>query len=280
MGDAQRKYSVPALEKGLDILELLSNEEAGLSLSEIARALSRSVGEIFRMLAALEHRGYVAQDSASGRYVLTTFLFELAHRLPTVRRLTALAGPRMQVLAREIGQSVHLAIIAGNEVLVVGQTDSPTDNVMSVRLGAKIELCNASSGRVVMAFLPGEEVDALLGGAPLPEGVSKAAVKRDLEKIRREGYEVRDSFVVRGIVNLSAPVLDHSGKAIAALTVPHIKRKGDPVEFETCVEKLVGAARELGTALGARRAAKQPGADPSGPDSPGPGPRAAKGPKG
>jgi len=261
MNDTPKKYSAPALEKGLDILELLASEDSGLILSEIARALSRSVGEIFRMLAVLEQRGYVAQDSGSGRYMVTTFLFELAHRLPTVRRLTAVAAPRMQALAREIRQSVHLGIITNNEVLVVGQCDSPTANVMSVRLGAVIELWNASSGRVIMAHLPEDEVDMLFADVPLPVGVSRADLERDLKKIRADGHEVRDSFVVRGIVNVSAPVLDHSGQAIAALTVPHIERKGDPVSFETCRLKVISAARELSIALGAGNAADAPAAD-------------------
>jgi DNA-binding IclR family transcriptional regulator len=266
MSDEQKKYTAPALEKGLDIIELLSGEEIGLSLSDIARALSRSVGEIFRMLAVLEARGYVAQDSATGRYVLTTFLFELAHKLPIVRRLTSIAGPRMRTLANEIRQSVHLGLITNGEVLVVGQVDSPSNNVMSVRLGAKIELWNASSGRVILAFLPTEQVDQLLRDVPLPRGVTRSGLESDFEKIRAIGHEVRDSFVVRGIVNISAPVFDHSGTPAAALTVPHIERVGDSVGFATCVEKVVQAARELSTALGAGGSVVSPG--PARPQAP------------
>lgn len=250
--EAQKKYTAPALEKGLDIIERLSDEEFGLSLSDIARALSRSVSEIFRMLAVLEQRGYVAQDGASGRYVLTTYLFELAHRLPNVRRLTAIAGPWMRRLASEIRQSVHLAIVTtDNEVLVIGQVDSPSNNVMSVRLGAKIGLWNASSGRVILAYAPREEFDRQIAGVPLPAGVTRTELESDLRNIRETGYEVRDSFVVRGVVNIAAPVFDHSGKAVAALTVPHIERSHDTVTFATCVKKLVAAARELSTAMGA-----------------------------
>ena len=250
------KYSAPALEKGLDILELLSGEEAGLSLSDIGRALSRSVGEIFRMLAVLEQRGYVAQDGASGRYVLTTYLFELAHKLPIVRRLSSIAGPRMRRLASDIRQSVHLGIVTNNEVLVVAQTDSPSNNVMSVRLGAKIDLWLASSGRVIVAFLDDVELNRLHNEVPLPEGMSRAELESDLARIRSNGYEVRDSFVVRGVVNISAPVLDHSGHAAAALTVPHIERNGDPISFVACKDQLIAAARELSTALGASTLAR------------------------
>jgi len=60
--DRPQKYTAPALEKGLDILERLSLSETGLSLSEIARDLGRSVSEIFRMLVVLEQRGYISQS--------------------------------------------------------------------------------------------------------------------------------------------------------------------------------------------------------------------------
>lgn len=255
MTTEQKKYTAPALEKGLDIIELLSSEDIGLNLSDIARSLNRSVSEIFRMLAVLEQRGYVAQDNTSGRYVLTTYLFEIAHRLPIVRRLTSIAGPRMAMLAREIRQSIHLGIITNNEVLVVGQTDSPSNNVLSVRLGAKIPLWSASSGRVIMAFLPSDEIDRIFSEAPLPEGTTREELEKDLAKIRAEGYEVRDSFMVRGIVNISAPVLDHSGIAIAALTVPHIERIGEEIEFQTCVDRLRETARDLSIGLGAGNSA-------------------------
>ena len=69
---------------------------------------------------------------------------------------------------------------------------------------------------------------------------------------------MRDSFVVRGVVNIAVPVFDHSGKAVAALTVPHIERTTDPVKFETCVEKTVAAARELSQAMGSGSSAMVP----------------------
>lgn len=245
-----RKYSAPALEKGLDILELLSTEEAGLTQSEIARALGRSVSEIFRMLVVLQERDYVLLDPLSDRYALTTFLFEIAHRTPRIKLLTTLAGPIMQRLSREVNQSVHVAILAGGSVLVVGQVDSPGNNVMSVRLGARIELWRASSGRVIMAHQPGEVLADWLARVPLPPGMNELVLREELRALRAAGHEVRDSFVVRGIVNISAPVFDHSGAAVAALTIPHLERYHDPVPFETCRTALIAAARQLSRGLG------------------------------
>lgn len=250
VAEAAKKYSAPALEKGLDILELLSGEEAGLGQTEIARRLDRSVSEIFRMLVVLQARNYVALDSVTDRYALTTRLFEIAHRTPPIRRLTTLAAPVMQQLTRRVNQSVHLAILSEDGVLVIGQVNGPGNNNMSVRLGAKIDLWRASSGRVILAYQSEEVVQGRLSQVPLPPGTTEADIRTDLARIRAAGHETRDSYVVRGIVNISVPVIDHSGLAAAALTVPHIERYGDPVSFDDCRMAVIAAAAELSRGLG------------------------------
>ena len=245
-----RSYSAPALEKGLDIIELLSGKENGLSQSEIARALNRSVSEIFRMLVVLEERGYVAIDPDTDRYGLTTRLFEIAHRTPSVKRLTALAGPLMRRLARTTHQSVHLTVLSEDAVLVVGQVDPVANNILSVRLGARIELWRASSGRVILAFLPAEDLAEILARYPLPANLTEEQVRAELEQIRGQGHEITDSFVVRGIVNIAVPVIDHTGHAVAGMTIPHLERYHDTMTTHDCLHHLQQAARSLSRALG------------------------------
>ena len=113
-----------------------------------------------------------------------------------------------------------------------------------------IDLWSASSGRVILAHLPDEEVDSYFANVPLPTGMNEQTVREDLETIREKGYEVRDSFVVRGIVNVSAPIIDHSGRAVAAMTIPHIERYHDTLTFEDCRRELVDTARALTRSLG------------------------------
>ena len=88
-GGAAAAYSAPALEKGLDILELLADSAPGLTQNQIAARLGRSAGELFRMLEVLERRGYLGRSPSDGSYSLTLKLFELAHRQPPVKRLLA-----------------------------------------------------------------------------------------------------------------------------------------------------------------------------------------------
>ena len=248
-----KRYSAPALEKGLDILELLATSERGLSQSEIARAMGRTVSEIFRMLVVLTERGYVAQDPETDLYSLTTRLFEVAQRTPLIKRLTALAGPLMRKMTAAINQSAHLAIISDDAVLIVGQVDPPGYHVMSVRMGARIDLWRASSGRVILAFLEPERLDELFGDVPLPDDKTEAQLRAELAAIRERGHEITDSFIARGIVNIAVPVRDHTGHAIAALTVPHLERYDDPVSFQTCSARVIDTANALSAALGGPR---------------------------
>ncbi len=246
----ESKYTAPALEKGLDILEKLSRSETGMSQSEIARDLGRSVSEIFRMLVVLEQRGYIAQEPTTDRYILTTLMFEIAHRTPLIRRLTTAAAPLMRDLAQRINQSVHLAVLAEDSVLIAGQVDAPARHVMTVRLGTRVDLWRASSGRVMMAFQSEAALVEMLNRAPLPATITEAQLRHDLAEIKLRGHEIVDSFMIKGVVNISSPVIDHTGQAIAALTVPHIQRFDDPVSFSDCCVSTIDAAARLTHSLG------------------------------
>lgn len=218
------KYSAPALSKGLDILEFLASEPEAQKKADIARALERSISEIFRMLVVLEERGYVAFDEHSERYALTTKLFEVAHRYPPIRRLSTVAAASMQTLAREINQSVHMAIRHDTDILVIAQVDSPGNNVTSVRLGARIPLVQTASGAVLTCNLSPED-QALLTEKLLDQPARlRYLFAQNREFAGKNGYSECASVVLEGVTNISAPVHDHSGQIIAAVTIPFIKR--------------------------------------------------------
>jgi len=104
--DDLNRYRAPALDKGLDILELLAREEESLSQAEIAKALGRTPNEHYRMLERLVRRGYVFRN-ASDRYELTLKLFGLAHFHHPIRRLVSQATPLMRALAVRTMQANH-----------------------------------------------------------------------------------------------------------------------------------------------------------------------------
>tara|TARA_B110000977_G_scaffold162002_1_gene207203 strand:- start:1571 stop:1819 length:249 start_codon:yes stop_codon:yes gene_type:complete len=81
---------------------------------------------------------------------------------------------------------------------------------------------------------------------------------QELTRIRKDGFEVRDSFVVKGVVNIAAPIIDHSGQAAAALTVPHIERFDSPVSFEQCTSELIATATAISKSLGGQPPTQTP----------------------
>src|ERR1700751_5489577 len=99
------RYAAPALEKGLDILELLASVSEALTHSEIANRLGRTITEVFRMLVCLEERGYISRTTSDERYQLTLKLFELVHHHHPLQRLVAQARPLVQQVASETSQS-------------------------------------------------------------------------------------------------------------------------------------------------------------------------------
>src|ERR1700746_224838 len=102
--DVKRYYPTPALEKGLDILELFAGTPEGLTVSEAARRLNRTVSEIFRMILCLEQRGYLAQSPNKERYHLTLRLFRLAQEHPPTKRLVTETLSDMHLLCYEPGR--------------------------------------------------------------------------------------------------------------------------------------------------------------------------------
>lgn len=246
------KYTAPALEKGLDILDVLSAQDHGLTQVEIARTLNRSVSEIFRMLVVLRRRGLVDLEANSDRYYLTTKLFEMANRTPIVARLTVAAGPIMGQLASATDESVHLVVRSDDHILVIGQVDNPGYNVMSIRLGARIPVWKTSSGRVIVANQSPEWVNEFVRNHPHPDGVSPDVLIDDLATVRARGYEVLPSYVIKGVTNISAPIIGHDGWAAAALTIPYVDRHFGGISIAACRAQLTDATAMISRAIGGR----------------------------
>jgi DNA-binding IclR family transcriptional regulator len=248
------RYAAPALEKGLDVLELLSSAPEALSNSEIARRLGRTVNEVFRMLVCLEERGYISRTGSDERYQLTLKLFEIVHRRHPLQRLIAQAHPLMQQVANHTRQSCHLAMLNSAEVVVVAQVDAPGSLGFSVRLGAKVDLLNTASGHVILAFQT-EQVRAgtLEAWQHRSHQRIPARLGHHLAQIYRRGYEQLSSYQVRGVVNISYPILNQHGEAVAAMAVPYLTHVGASIGPPRVKKELSAASRTLSAAIGGPR---------------------------
>jgi DNA-binding IclR family transcriptional regulator len=248
----KRYYPTPALEKGLDILELFANTPAGLTVSEVARKLNRTVSEIFRMLLCLEQRGYLAQSSNKERYHLTLRLFRLAQEHPPTKRLVTEALPTMHWVSHELRQSCHLGVLDGGHVVILAQVDSPESTGFYVKVGSKVDLMHAATGHVILAHQDEDSCQRAIDEWALESKKKKPVdLEEHLAKIRARGHERRASYEVTGVVNISFPILNAQGNAVAGLTVPYVKRIEDTIGIPEIIVSLRKASRQISEAIGA-----------------------------
>ena len=151
MSAASPSYSVPALEKGLDILEALAASPTPLSLAELARDLNRGSAEIFRMMVCLERRSYLRREMVSGKYMPTLRLFELAHAHTPLKMLLDVAREPMRQVSALLGESCHLSVIERGKLLVIAREDSPESVRLTIEVGSRFEPKKTASGRLLMA---------------------------------------------------------------------------------------------------------------------------------
>jgi DNA-binding IclR family transcriptional regulator len=243
------KYRAPALDKGLDILELLSRTPGSLNMTEIASGVGYSKGEIFRMLQVLEERNYIARSDNDVGYTLTNRLFMLGMERPQNKGLVEAALPVMHRLADETSYPCHLAVASREQIVVIARVDAPSDLGFVVRIGHRRPIAHSTSGVVLFAFQSDEAqarwlsiLDAKDVGYRRKNFIGRAAVVRD------QGYANFPSEVVEGVKDLSAPILQQ-GNAIGALTIPYIDRHPSTMKVDKVIKFLCDAVADISTAL-------------------------------
>lgn len=247
-------YSVPALDKALDILELLADESGGLTQLEIAQAIDRSPSQIFRVLTTLERRGYLFREKQSGLYRLSLRLFDLAHRQEPLRALTAAALPVMRRLADDIRQSCNISVLDAERVRVIAQVESPGDFGFQVRVGALFPLAETATGMVLDAF---RDTQAERGGEPGVERIRVDGIRVDgdsviesmLRRMLADGYLERSDARQPGITDFVFPILRGDGTAAAALTVPYVATSLSATGPDVVVARARDAAAEIARSL-------------------------------
>ena len=167
------EYSVPALDKAFDVLELLAESTRPLSQTEIAEATGRTVSQLFRVLMTLEARGWLLRDADSGLYSFSMAAFDLAHRQPALRGLLDASLPPMRALSERVRQSCNLSVLDAGAVRVIAQLESPADFGYRVRVGAVFPAESTATGAVLTSAHDGH---TLLREDPLQAGITDLVV--------------------------------------------------------------------------------------------------------
>jgi DNA-binding IclR family transcriptional regulator len=250
---ARQDYSAPALEKGIDIVEVLAEAESGLPVAEIAQRLNRRMSELFRIIVVMERRGWLQKDPETSRYSVSYQLLKLAHRATPAHALTQVAAPVLHDLSIQINQSCHLVVRSGIQGLVILRQENQQRHAnLSVRLGATISLISSCSGQVLLAHMEPSERQHVLRAIPRPWPLPRAKLESAIARIARRGFEVQKSPMTAGVTDISYPIRGFDGKVQAAVTVPYLHAfdKSLPTTVEQTRKLLEESARRISQSLG------------------------------
>lgn len=215
---------VPALERGLAVLELLAASPEGLTLAEIGAALELSNASIFRIANALDQLGYLRRDERTKRFFLSKKLLLLGQPQAEGRSLVECCVDSMRRVLQATGETTQLCCLAEGNCVIVDQLPSIHPFKYIVDLGSRAPAHCAAPGKAMLAYLPDGELDALL-----PRLVFKAHTERtitsakafrvEIERIRASGYAIDHGEHFDGINCVAAPLLNRHGHAVAAITI-------------------------------------------------------------
>ena len=244
-------YAAPALEKGLDILELLAAVGEPLSTREIAERLARSKSEIFRMVFVLQQRGYLAREAGTDRLGLSRRLFDLGIRTPAGRQLTAIVLPLMERFGEESGQVAHLVVLSRAQTVVLATTSGHLDASVIVRPGYGRPALDANSGLLILAFQSETRRRLLMRDASEADRARLEAPETGavLAQIRSAGHRVAPSRDIMAVTDIVCPVIGPGGHAEAAILVPCLQRHGIATDEAAILKALRACCAEAGSQL-------------------------------
>jgi IclR family transcriptional regulator, pca regulon regulatory protein len=213
---------VQSLERGLSVIRAFDAEHRELRLSEVARATGLTRAAARRFLLTLVELGYMHFDGS--RFSLRPRVLELGFAYLSSLSLPEIAAPHMEALVARLNESSSLSVLDDTDVVYVARV--PTRRIMSITLavGTRLPAYATSMGRVLLAGLPGDELEERLARIEVrqltPRTVAtEAALRAVIDQVRRQGYAVTDQELEQGLRSAAVPIHDASGAVAAALNV-------------------------------------------------------------
>jgi IclR family pca regulon transcriptional regulator len=215
-------HFVQSLERGLAVIRAFGADRPQLTLSEVARETGLTRAAARRFLLTLCDLGYVRSD---GRlFSLTPRVLELGYAFLSSLSLTEVAEPHLERMVAEIHESSSVSVLDGDDIVYVARV--PTSRIMrvSINVGTRFPAYATSMGRVLLAGLPEPALEEYLARVELHRLSSHtvrtaAALRREVGRVRAQGWAMVDQELEEGLRSIAAPVHDRSGRVVAAANV-------------------------------------------------------------
>jgi DNA-binding IclR family transcriptional regulator len=245
-------------ERMLDVLECFTVAHPALSIAEISSRLSLAPSTVRRLLNALEQHGFLRSDPNTGKFAPHYQIVRLAAVAVQGNDLISAASGPMDELRERTGEAVQLTVRSGSDAVFIDRRESQKLIKIFSPIGTRSPAWDGrASGKILLAWLPEQEVVELLppsGVWPVAAGPNAARSPRqfldNLAAVREHGYSLNDEETDRDVWAVGAPIRDHTGEVVAAISVPALKaRTLDPGRAPALIEAAVDAAASISRRL-------------------------------
>ncbi|SNS87947.1 transcriptional regulator, IclR family [Streptosporangium subroseum] len=213
---------VQSLARGLSVIRAFSATSPELTLSEVARATDLTRAAARRFLLTLVDLGYVRTD---GRlFALSPRVLDLGYAYLSSLSLPEVAEPHLERLVAEVHESASVAVLDGEDVVYVARVATSRIMRVTINIGTRFPAHCTSMGRVLLAWMPPDDLDAYLEHAELRRltshtVTSPSILRTELDRIRSQGWAMVDQELEEGLRSIAVPLRERSGRVTAAMNI-------------------------------------------------------------
>jgi len=236
--------------KTMNVLESLVESADGASLTELTQRLGLVKSSVFRILFTLRELGYVEQIGENGLYRLTFKITGLVRRSIEGLTLSTLARPHLIRLRDRVQESVWLAELRAHGIVLIDVVEASHRLKLSFDVGDLCPIHATAVGKAIAAYLPPEQVEALLPKGTLPTLTSRtltnrAQLKAELDRVRQQQYAVNAEETIKGAILIGAPLFDSQGKVFAGISVSAPTARCSLKKRREIIKHVLAASREI-----------------------------------
>lgn len=246
---------IQSVDRALHILDMVSRKREGCGVTELSIALPLNKTSVFRMLSTLKRHGLVEQDPETERYKIGYKVLELSGRLLDSIDLRAEARPYLRELENLTNEVIHLVIYNRGEVVYIEKLEGNETLRMHSKVGNRAPMHCTGVGKVILAHLPREEAQEVIDQCELTRHTGNTITDKDalcahLRRVRQQGYALDLEENEAGINCIAAPIFDHAGRVVSALSVSGPAIRMTEERIETLKGKVMETSRKISRRLG------------------------------
>ena len=251
------RYLINSILRACRVLKCLAHDKDQFKVSELANQLNLDRSTTYRILLSLEKCGLVEKNLKTGEYCLGVGVFEVGSAYLRRIDLVEVAKPIMADLALKVQETVHLAVLSETEILYLDKVDSPRSVGVISKIGQRGPVHCTALGKVLLASLRPEErlriMDHIRFQAFTPRTItSKRRLAQELNRVKKEGYALDCREIEEDVECVAAPIRDHLGNVVAALSVSGPQKKINTPKEKDFTHQVMRAAALISHKMGYR----------------------------